>query len=114
MPVQFAAREPLYSALAADPDLAEIVELFVAELPGRLSALRRAFETGDRELVGRLAHQLKGAGGSYGFDALTHSAAQLEKAARGDQSNQLLQAALDQLAATASRVRAGTPSPSAV
>src|SRR5687768_4718740 len=78
-------RPLLYSRLAGDSDLGELVALFVDELPQRLVALIDALETRDCAQLGRLAHQLKGAVGSYGFEDLTPVVARLEQAARGGQ-----------------------------
>lgn len=99
-----------YSKLAQEPDLAELVELFVAELPARLESLRQAAAVGDWEQVGRIAHQLKGAGGSHGFPQLGQPAWQLEQAARASQRALTVSAAIDELAAACARVRAGVPS----
>jgi HPt (histidine-containing phosphotransfer) domain-containing protein len=72
--------EPLYSTLAEDPDLREIVDMFVDEMPDRIANLLAQCESGKWEELRRAAHQLKGAAGSYGFDAISPSAADLEDA----------------------------------
>jgi histidine phosphotransfer protein HptB len=69
----------IHSSMAGDEVMSELVELFVNDIPDRIQALRGAFEARDSELLNRTAHQLKGAFGSYGFEALTEPAAQLEK-----------------------------------
>jgi histidine phosphotransfer protein HptB len=98
-----------YSTLAHEPDMAELVELFVQELPDRLAGLRCAAEAHDLQQVGRLAHQLKGAGGSHGFPSLTTAAAQLEHAAREFGSLPEVWVALNQLIEACANTRAGTP-----
>jgi histidine phosphotransfer protein HptB len=98
----------LYSDLAADADLAELVDLFVRELPGRLRDFERAIAAGDLDGIRKLAHQLKGAGGSYGFPALGTAAAELEQAARRCEATPMLVLALDRLTAVCRRLRAGT------
>ncbi|MCX5656197.1 MAG: response regulator [Planctomycetota bacterium] len=70
------------SQYAADPDLAEVLGQFVAGLPGQIEAMSRAAQAGRREELQRLAHRLKGAGGSYGYPSLTEAARELEVAAR--------------------------------
>jgi len=72
----------IVSDFADDPDLAGIIEQFVAGLPSRLEEMRGAAANGDYERLRRLAHQLKGAGGSYGYPMLTDAARTLEDAAR--------------------------------
>jgi len=71
---------PIYSELAeSDPSFAEIVELFIESLPERLSAMQQAFEKNDIDALGRLTHQLKGAGAGHGYPCLTEKAAELEQ-----------------------------------
>ena len=103
--------EPIYSTLASDPDLADLVEMFVDEIPSRVAALLESYESGNREQLGTLAHQLKGAAGSYGFDALTPAAARLETAVRHDESEEAVRQAIDTLVALTQRLRADAPSP---
>ena len=102
-------RELCYSKLAEDPDCAELVELFVHDLSDRLAELRQAQSDCDWDTVGCLAHQIKGAGGSYGFPGLTAAALDLEHAARKLRSPSKIAIALDQLAEVCGRVRAGVP-----
>ena len=77
---------PLVSALAADAEIARLLDGFVGRLPERLGAMERAL--GARDLVGLadLAHQLKGVATGYGFPTITEAAAELEAvaAARGE------------------------------
>jgi len=81
-----AGAAPLVSALAADAEIARLLDGFVGRLPERLGAMERAL--GARDLVGLadLAHQLKGAATGYGFPTITEAAAELEAvaAARGE------------------------------
>ena len=63
--------ELYYSTLAKDADLAEIVAMFVDEMPLRLRDLQAQFGCRQSGQLARLSHQLKGAAGSYGFDQIT-------------------------------------------
>lgn len=72
---------PIRSRFAGDPDMRELVEFFVGQMPERVDALRASFESGSLEELRSLAHQLKGAGGSYGFPQITDSARRLEERA---------------------------------
>jgi len=81
--------ERLTSAYAADPDMKEVLEEFVANLPTKVSKLADLLARQELEELRRLAHQLKGAGGGYGFPQLSERAAALEaqlKAAAGADS----------------------------
>ncbi|MEZ6319242.1 MAG: Hpt domain-containing protein [Phycisphaerales bacterium] len=68
----------LRSRFADDPEMGELVELFLTELPERARAIRAAAYIADREGIGRLAHKLKGAAGGYGFPTIGEAAARLE------------------------------------
>ena len=99
----------IYSQLGGDPDLGELVTMFVDEMPGRLVTFQAAQAAGNREAIGRLAHQMKGAAGSYGFDQATPYAARLEKAARENVPDEELLLALNELLELCTRMRAGVP-----
>lgn len=99
----------LYSTLATDADLAELVELFVAEMPQRIGQLRGDFQGQNWEHLGRTAHQLKGAAGSYGFHQLTPVAAELESAVRAKAPVAEVEQCLEQLTALCRCLRSGVP-----
>jgi signal transduction histidine kinase/DNA-binding response OmpR family regulator/HPt (histidine-containing phosphotransfer) domain-containing protein len=81
--------EELFSEFAADIDMVEIIDLFVEGLPGRMDELRTAMADGATAEVKRLAHQLKGAAGGYGFAPITTVAAELELAiGRGERATE--------------------------
>jgi signal transduction histidine kinase/CheY-like chemotaxis protein len=94
------------STLSDDPDLQEIVRQFVRDLPDRSSAMLRAAQTSDTETLKRLAHQLKGAGGSYGFPGITEAAAAVEQALAEGLDEAVLRARVETLAGLCRRVRA--------
>ena len=97
---------PLYSAFRDDPDMMEIVELFVCELGERVDALRTAFDRAAWDELGSIAHQLKGAAGGYGFESVTHAAAALEATlnAASDDTD-AIKGELDTLTSLCERVR---------
>ena len=101
--------EPLYSSLGGDPDLGAIVETFVGEMPNRAAAMRDRLNTSDWEGLCRMAHQLKGAAGSYGFDPISSSAAELDKAIRENEPEEQIRNAVDVLVKICNRARAGVP-----
>ena len=70
------------SQFADDPQLADILPGFVERLPSQLDALCKALEEERLEDAERLAHRLKGAGGSYGYPTLSEVAKSLELAAK--------------------------------
>lgn len=96
----------VYSSLGNDPNLGELVEMFVEEMPDRINTLTESFESGDKETLRRLAHQLKGALGSYGFDQLTPYAAKLERIVCADGANNEIRQSLNDLVNLCRKVRA--------
>jgi HPt (histidine-containing phosphotransfer) domain-containing protein len=102
-------RECIYSRLAGDPDLREIVDLFVEEMPGRVAVLLDQLDAADWEGMRRTAHQLKGAAGSYGFDAISPCAGKVEAAIRDGEPEQRIRAILDELVDLCNRTRCGLP-----
>lgn len=104
--------EPLYSSLENDPDLMEIVAMFVDEMPGRIATIRELFASGPREHLRRAAHQLKGAAGSYGFDPISVAAGRLEQALLVQEPEEAIRQSVEELIALCARCRAGAASPS--
>jgi len=100
---------PIYSDFGDDPELSELVEMFVSEIPERVKLLTEAEADSDWETVGRVAHQIKGAAGSYGFGEITPFAARLENACRLDEGEETIREHLSALQATCKMLRAGSP-----
>ena len=92
-----------------NPDLCELAEMYVDEMPDKIVALEAAFSAGDMETLCQKAHQLKGSAGSYGFDQLTPYAAALEASARNKQPLDQVCDVLNQAIALCRRVRPGVP-----
>jgi len=99
--------EPLYSELSRDPGLADILELFVKEMSERVANLREGLEAGDWARLGRTAHQLKGAAGSYGFAPISVGAAGVEQAIRQSLPESRIREAVEELIALCRRARSG-------
>jgi len=95
----------LYSRLADDADLRDIVRLFVEEMPGRTATLRDCLDRGDWEGVGHIVHQLKGAAGSHGFDAISSCAGRVESALRDREPDEHSREAVLELVDLCGRVR---------
>ena len=74
--------EAVYSDLANDDDLRDIVALFVEEMEGRITKIESEYASSDLYSLGRTVHQLKGAAGSYGFSKITQAAATVEEKIR--------------------------------
>jgi HPt (histidine-containing phosphotransfer) domain-containing protein len=82
--------EPLVSTLPTDDsEFCEVVVEFIDRLYEKLDAMDRAWAAGDLDALTKLAHWLKGSGGTAGFDAFTMPAAELEMLAKNGQSEQI-------------------------
>jgi histidine phosphotransfer protein HptB len=104
------SKAPLYSPLAAvDAELGELVALFVAEMEGRVSTMQRQLQDHDWQGLRQSAHQLKGAAGSYGFEEISPSAAQLESTLRDNEPEEAVRSGVEELIELCRRARAGTP-----
>lgn len=66
------------SELADDEDMHELIREFVLALPARTVMMRDLASAREHESLRAIAHQLKGAGGGYGYPAITQAAARLE------------------------------------
>lgn len=68
----------IYSDLSDDPEMQDLIDLFVGEMPAKVGELRRLSIAGDLMQIQRTAHQMKGACGGYGFPGLSAAAARME------------------------------------
>jgi histidine phosphotransfer protein HptB len=85
------------STRANHPDVSEILPLFVARLPGRVKQLRASLDAGDLDAFRDLVHQLKGAGGSYGFMPITSCSAAIEELLNHGRPKAEIESALEKL-----------------
>lgn len=101
----------LPSERAHDPRFAPLLVRYLMSLREQREELRGALEAGDGDAVRHIAHKLRGTGGSYGFQAITAAAGELEEALRAGGSlaeQQAGTARLDLLLGAA--IRSGDPS----
>lgn len=99
---------PIISEYASDSEMVEIVAEFVDGLTSRLDTLVDAVERKDRDQVAARAHDLKGAGGGFGFPTISETAAAIELVARnGEVGIEECQPLLDELKDICERVAAG-------
>lgn len=68
-------------SVRVDPDLADLIPGFLKNRERDVQAIREAVGRGDFETVRIAGHSMKGAGGGYGFDAITDRGAEIERAA---------------------------------
>lgn len=70
------------AAIAVIPGYDELRHRFRSELPASIAAMREAQARGDLSTLATLSHQLRGVGGSFGFEEVTRLAAIIETKAR--------------------------------
>ena len=81
-PVDAPRAEPVRSRLATNPRLHPVIDKFVRRMHAQLPAILAAHQAHDLAELATLAHWLKGAAGTVGFDVFNEPAAELEAAAR--------------------------------
>jgi HPt (histidine-containing phosphotransfer) domain-containing protein len=67
------------STLADHPDVKEVLPIFIGRLPVHVKRLRELVAAEDSSGLMMLAHQLRGAGKSYGFEGITTHAGAVEE-----------------------------------
>src|SRR5204863_7333956 len=70
--------EALARASRSEAVLAEIVEAFLADVPGLVEEMRAAVAANDATRIERAAHRLKGSASFFGADAVVAAAQRLE------------------------------------
>ncbi|MEZ5627418.1 MAG: ATP-binding protein [Rhodocyclaceae bacterium] len=73
---------PVHSRLESNPRLHPVIDKFVHRMQAQLPAIVAAHQAHDLAELATLAHWLKGAAGTVGFDVFNEPAAELEAAAR--------------------------------
>jgi HPt (histidine-containing phosphotransfer) domain-containing protein len=96
---------PITSEFAEDADFQDLLEIFYDSLAEQRSELARAFAEKQWDELSRKSHQLKGAGGGYGFPGLTAAALALETASDRQQPWEI-QEGLDDLLTYLDRILA--------
>lgn len=65
-----------------DPDLKEIIPSFIENRRNDIYTINDAIKKNDYETIRIIGHSMKGAGGGYGFDAISDIGAAIETAAK--------------------------------
>ena len=77
-----AIEKPVISRLGSSPRFHKVIVQFIEKLKEELIRAQAAWENKDLKELALIAHWLKGAGGTVGFDDFTDPAARLEKYAK--------------------------------
>ena len=92
------------SLLAGEQDMTELIDWFVEELAKDVQRIETALDAADRTQLASIAHQLKGAAGSYGFPALSEQADRVESAIAREEAADRVQREVHALLALCRRV----------
>jgi HPt (histidine-containing phosphotransfer) domain-containing protein len=76
-----AGRTPRTYRVKVDPELIDIVPVFIERRRQDVASLHDALAHGDSSLIRKIAHNIKGAGSSFGFDAVSAIGELIELAA---------------------------------
>ena len=88
----------------ADPEISELVQEFMHDMQSRPDTLAKALHARDYLTIRTLGHQMKGEGGTFGFDAISTFGATLEQAAIGE-NNETVQKTVQELSSYLDRVK---------
>jgi response regulator RpfG family c-di-GMP phosphodiesterase len=94
---QPAADARLRSSHAADGKISKLVERFVGRLPERVAAIESLARKNSLAELGRALHNLKGAGGGYGFSTISDLAGRAEQQIRDEAPIEAVRAQVDDL-----------------
>ncbi|HXE54898.1 MAG TPA: ATP-binding protein, partial [Tepidisphaeraceae bacterium] len=92
-----APRQIVRSTFAYDQDMQQALGEFVSRLPQRVDELSALLQNGDLEELRRSVHQLKGAGGGYGFPGITELASLAEQRVRANDTLDAIAASIRSL-----------------
>lgn len=99
---------PIQSDFEGDPQMRELIELFVSEMPDKATRLSDLFEGRQIDDLERLAHQLKAAAGGYGFGVISEAAGELEETIRAQDELDRVRDQVDQLIKLCQRTRSAS------
>lgn len=68
----------LRSTFADDPDMQELIDLFIGDLSERINLITASAQAADYDRLRTVAHQLKGAAAGYGYAPIGDAARELE------------------------------------
>ena len=109
--IESANQEPLFSTLATDPDIEEVINGYVAELPKSVLQLIAAAQQEDTQALMAIARRLKGEGSMYGFDPITELAGKLESTLVADSAVKNVRGQVDDLIRLCRQVRSTSNCP---
>ena len=95
MTQQSALKQEAKIIVHVDPDIADLIPGFLENRHKDIKTIGEALAQGDFETIRFLGHSMKGAGGSYGFDAITDVGRSLEQAAIAQDTGRIKKSLLE-------------------
>ena len=77
--------------IKVDADLVDLIPNYLKNLHANLEEIKEHFYNGDLSACQRLGHNLKGSGGSYGFDFISEMGAAIEADAKSGRGLNVIQ-----------------------
>jgi HPt (histidine-containing phosphotransfer) domain-containing protein len=94
----------LTSTYADDPDMIDAIAQFVKDLPEQVAEMQDLLEGANLSQLQTKVHQLKGAGGGYGFDEVTRLAGTAEQSIKDNKDVEQVRSNVESLLATIRRI----------
>ena len=101
----------LISEIAEDPDMVPLINTFLDNLKHKMTLMSECLSANRLGDLAKLAHQLKGAGGSYGFPSISDAAKRVEQQAKSQADLEQIQLAVTQLTSLCQQAIAGATRP---
>jgi two-component system, sensor histidine kinase len=99
------APDHLESEFASDPDMKEVLGEFIAGLPAQVAQIQHLLQEQNLAELRRAVHQLKGAGGGYGFPQITRLALSAEEEVKSGRALGSIRERVDALVSLVRRVQ---------
>lgn len=100
-------KEPLKSTYSEDAAIAEILPIFINNMPRYLSDLDARIEAADWAAAARVCHDLKGTAGGYGYPDIGRAAQELEHQVKGPRDQEAIRSFLREVKTLCARARLG-------
>jgi CheY-like chemotaxis protein/HPt (histidine-containing phosphotransfer) domain-containing protein len=92
------------SSLIGNPRMMKIIPEFIDALPGEVRKMTELLEQNDLAALQKIVHQLWGASGGYGFDAVTEPAGRADESIKAGQTLESITAEVNSLIAVIRRI----------
>jgi CheY-like chemotaxis protein/HPt (histidine-containing phosphotransfer) domain-containing protein len=103
-PIEPRNGEKIVSTMNHQRGMKEIIIEYIAGLPAEIAKIQDSLDRDDLQSLRRIAHQLRGTGGGYGFDSITELAGDVEEAIKAAGSRESIAGQVNSLIDVVRRV----------